>query len=267
MDKYIVYYNYKNLSLIDSSISLLKLLDIDFIFDDIFESYGNYFSYIVNEKKFILTQAYNLALAASKERNLLILEEDAYRNLMFAKNLIDNNSNLLKMVNIDLEKLNMKYIKDANIKYILHLLMENENINKIKTLKKVGFYDFEASLFCDYNLEKHLFALFEILNLKISFKDNKSYYQHEIFNENLSYKYSALGFESALDSGCDFIVANSMGMFNMFDNKRSKMEKSINRNLGKMPILFLPQLILLSFGIKNDISLAFRYHKFNPDFI
>ena len=71
----------------------------------------------------------------------------------------------------------------------------------------------------------------------------------------------------AFDLGCDFVIANSIGVFNMFDKKRNKLNKAINRDFINIPVLFLPQVLLLAFGIKDDTKLAFRYHNIPVDFV
>lgn len=267
MDKYVIYYRYENQSLLDSTKYILSLLDIHASGNDQFESYGDYFSSIVKEKLFLLTQAYNIALASSKECDLLVLDEDAYYNLLDAKNIIDSNPILFDSINRELSNIGISYKRDTNIVYILDLLTLDENLNKIRQKQKVTFKDFSASLFCSNNLESNLSTLFDLFKLKIIFKDNKKFFNHEIFNKNFAYKYSALGFEGALDSGSDFIVTTSMGVFDMFDKKRSKLTQAINRNLGNMPVLFISQLVLLSLGIKDNNLLAFKHHKFIPEFI
>ena len=267
MDKYIIYSKYENLSLLDSTRYLLRLLDIDAIRDTSFESYGCYFSSIAQEKLFLLIQAYNIALASSRGCDLLVLDEDAYYNLVLAKNTIDSNHNLFNDINSKLSKLGVCYTKDTNVIYILDLLVRSGNLDKIKDMQNISFRDFSASLFCNNNLEFNLSILFDLLKLKITFKENKTFFNQEIFNKYFAYKYSAIGLESALDSGSDFIITTSIGVFNMFDKKRSKLSQSINRSLGKIPVLFLSQLLLLSFGIKDEELLAFKYHKFIPKFI
>ena len=57
-----------------------------------------------------------------------------------------------------------------------------------------------------------------------------------------------------------------MGNYEIFDKERKNLSKAANRNLGDMPVLFLPQLLHLAFGIRNESALNFRYHKFEPRF-
>lgn len=272
--KYLIYHNYENLSLIDSSLALLKKLEIPVVGDKTFEYYGGHWGWLVNERIFFLSQAYNIALASNSNAELLVLEEDAYFNLLFAKKHIEENPTLFSLVQSELAKFNLEYNINTKVVYLADLLLKN--ISKIKTNQKIKFNDFSVSIFHSSrniaNLQSDLWkdSVIEILkelDLKVDFKENYAVFQNELFNPKLAYKYSAKSFENALDSGSSFILSNSMGVFNMFDKKRSKLSKIINRNFGNIPILFLPQVILLSFGIKNDMELAFRYHKFIPDFI
>lgn len=275
MSKYLIYYDYDNLSLIDSGMALLKELEIPFVDDDTFEYYGGHWGYVVNERIFFLSQAYNIAKASTIGCDLLVLEEDAYFNLIFAKKHIEENPTLFTLVQSELAKFDLKYSQDTKIIYLNNLLSESQNLEKIKAKNKISFNNFTTSIFhtsrditsLEDKSNANLLKILHILGLDIAYEEHYAFFQNELFSPKITYKYSAKSLEKALDSGSDFVLTNSMGIFEMFDKKRLKLSKAINRDFGNIPVLFLPQVILLSFGIKDDTALALRYHKARADFI
>lgn len=269
MDNYLIYHSYENLSLLDSSIALLGELSLPFIVINDFEYYGGHWGKLIDENKFFLANAFNIALASSKNCNLLVLEEDAFYNLILAKTYIDENPSLFASIQNSLSKHNLFYNQDVKIIFINDLLVKN--LDSIKQKIKINFCDFNTSIFhssknvIDFTLDDS--PLFEAIDLSILYDDRQAYFQYESFNQDLAYKYSAKGLKIAFDLGCDFVIANSIGVFNMFDKKRNKLNKAINRDFINIPVLFLPQVLLLAFGIKDDTKLAFRYHNIPVDFV
>ncbi|MGX2982675.1 HdrB C-terminal domain-containing protein [Helicobacter sp. 23-1045] len=256
----LIYHYYDNLSLISSAIALFKRLDIEAVDSEKFEFYGG--NYLLNEKRFFVANAYNIAL--SKGRDLLILEDDAFKNITFSKNRIDENPNLYSAVEGELARFKLQYSQDTKISHLANLL--GESCDKIRANLKSDLSDFSVavlgsdSAFCA-NLEKILNAL----KIKINFIETSDIFS--LPNRDLAHKYGAKYFENALDSASDFIIAQSMSVFEMFDKERKSLTRIANRNLGDMPVLFLPQLLLLAFGERNESALNFRYHKFAPDFL
>ena len=125
MDKYLIYHSYKNLSLLDSSIALLGELSLPFIVINDFEYYGGHWGKLIDENKFFLANAFNIALASSKNCNLLVLEEDAFYNLILAKTYIDENPSLFASIQNSLSKHNLFYNQDVKIIFINDLLVKN----------------------------------------------------------------------------------------------------------------------------------------------
>lgn len=265
---YLVYYHYENLSLIESATALFKMLEIDAIYEDKFEYYGGKLGHLVNEKLFFIAQAYNIAKASSKNKDLLVLEEDAFNNLTFAKREIECNPSLFNLVQNELGKCKLKYSQDTKVIYLADLLSSDAMLEKIKQNQKADFNSFSISIFHSHYLKNNsIVKIYKELGLKIALEEYCEFYKNQSFNPNLAYKYSAKSFEKALDSGSDFILSLSSAIFDMFDKERKYLTKAANRDLGKMPIIFLPQLLLLSIGIKDENALNFRYHKFGFDFI
>lgn len=262
MKDVLIYYHYDNLSLIDSAIALLKKLDIKYKIDEKSEYYGGQFGYLINEKLFFVAQAYNIARA--RDMDLLILEDDAYKNLSFAKKEIDENPSLFSMVQSELEKFDLKYSQDTNIIHISQLLLKHKD--NIKQNLKSNFKDFSACAIYGNNLNANTSDnLLNTLGLKINFRDTCEFVH--IPNKQLAYKYTSRCLENAIDYGSDFIITTSREVFNMLDLERKELARASNRYLGDIPIMFLPQVLLLSFGIKEDSALGFRYHKFSPNFL
>ena len=255
----LIYHYYDNLSLISSALALFKRLDIEAVDSEKFEFYGG--NYLLNEKRFFVANAYNIAL--SKERNLLILEDDAFKNIAFSKNRIDENPNLYSTVESELSRFKLTYSQDTKISHLANLL--GESLDKIRANLKSDLSDFSVAVFCsDSNTAEPLGAILEAINIKVNFIETSDFFN--LPNKELALKYSAKCYESALDCGSDFILSTSMGNYEIFDKERKSLAKVANRNLGDMPVLFLPQLLLLAFGIRSESALNFRYHRFAPQF-
>lgn len=269
MSKYVVYNSYENLSLLDSSLSLLDELAIPFVIFNDFEYYGGHWGRLINEDSFSLANAINIAKASSENADLLVLEEDVFYNLALAKKHIEENPSLFSSIQNTLSKYNLAYNQETKVVFINDLLMQN--LESIKGKIRISFRDFCTSIFhssrnvIDTTLPNS--KLFSLLDLKVLCDDRNAYFQYESFNPNLAYKYSAKALERAFDLGSDFVISNSIGVFDMFDRKRGKINKAINREFIDIPVLFLPQVLLLAFGIKDDTKLAFRYHKIPINFL
>lgn len=254
----LIYHCYDNLSLISSSLALFKKMDITASDSDDFEFYGS--NYLLNENQFFLANAKNIALA--KNGKLLILEDDAYANISFSKMKIDENPNLYNFVESELSKLNLQYSQDIEILHLTTFL--HSQLDNIKKHLRSDFSDFSVAVF-GANTNNALKEILESLNIKINFIESNDFFK--IPNKDLALKYSAKCLENALDCGSDFILANSMGAYKMFNKNHKLLQKIANRHLGNMPILFLPQVLLLAFGIRDENSLNFRYHSIIPDFL
>ena len=263
MDKYLIFTNNKNNSLFESSVELLKLLNINFIDDCIFETYGGYLAYVANPNLFLLSNAFNIAQASKNNSVLLVLDINSYEDILFSKSKIDSNQNLLNAINLELHKYGLEYSKDIkiiNFANLLHNIFDNLKPNILATFDN----NFSTSVFKFY---ENTHSIFDLLKINVVHNEQNTFFQYEFFNEFLAYKYSAMSLELAVDSGSDFITTMSVGIFNIFDKKRKILSKVANRDLGNIPILFLPQLILLSMGIKDKTILALKRHKFLPDFL
>ena len=255
----LIYHYYDNLSLISSTLALFKRLDIEAVDSEKFEFYGG--NFLLDEKRFFVANAYNIAL--SKGRDLLILEDDAYKNITFSKSQIDENPNLYSLVESELARFKLQYSQDTKIHHLVEIL--GDSLDKIKANLKSDLSDFSVAIFCsDLNTAESLSAILGALNIKVHFIEKNDFFA--LPNKELALKYSAKCFEFALDCGSDFILTTSMGNYEIFDKERKNLSKAANRNLGDMPVLFLPQLLLLAFGIRNESALNFRYHKFEPRF-
>lgn len=265
----LIYHHYDNLSLLDSATALLKSLNVplcDLPQDSKagFAHYGGHFGRIANEEKSHLAAAYNLALANKNAANLITLEEDATCALAAAKAHIEVNPNLFSQIESELSKLALSYNHKTKLIYLSSLIYENLATIKSRQARDMG--SFKVALMhssrCvgDFASDKTL-EILQTLGLKVVYEEKNAFFQNEIFNPELSYKYSAKTLENAQDCGCDFIVSASMGVFEAFDKKFAKLKKSINRDLSALPVLFLPQVVLLSLGVKDDVALALRYHR------
>ena len=267
MNKFLVYHSYENLSLLDSAIALLDELSIPFLQAKDFYYYGGYYGRLVNEDKFYLANALSIAKASNENAALLVLEEDAFYHLTLAKKQIDENLSLFTTIENALGKYHLKYNPDTKIIFINDLLMQN--LDSIKSKIKSPFSDFSASEFHSNGafFSNDTREIFEALDLKILYSTKDTYFQYEVFNPALAYKYSARDLEEAFDLGSDFVISHSMGVFNILDKKRKHISKASNRDFLNIPVLFLPQVLLLSFGIKDDSKLGLRYHKVPVDFV
>ena len=166
-------------------------------------------------------------------------------------------------VESELSRFKLKYSQDTKISHLANLL--GESLDKICANLKSDLSDFSVAVFCsDSNTAEPLSAILEVINIKVNFIETSDFFK--LPNKELALKYSAKCFESALDCGSDFILSTSMGNYEIFDKERKSLARIANRNLGDMPVLFLPQLLLLAFGIRSESALNFRYHRFAPQF-
>lgn len=229
---------------------------------------GGYWGRFCDPQKFLVANAYNMAIAHKNNAILLLCEEDAYCNFVYAKNILDNSVGMLESINEELKKYNLVYDPKVQIKYLNEMIASEFTIvatqifSDFSTIVYGGSFHHEMKSFC-YG------SFFENISLK-RFKTifQKESYAHLLdINEDSCFEQSARIRFEGIDLGVDFICSLSMGGFEMFDTYAKKSSKAFKRDFDSTPTLFLPQIALIGMGEKDLKKIGLHLHKNRVSFI
>ncbi|CAM3288886.1 hypothetical protein [Helicobacter labetoulli] len=264
--KYIIYGRYENAkALLTSTGELFWRLQLEIIKPkDSLLDCGGYFARFVQKDVLLRNVAYNLALANSLNATLVFLEEDAYANALYAKTLIESDSELMRDIEQQfLHRFNLLYDSKVQMSYLPDLL----NTINFESLIQKRFSPF-SSIIVRGAYQGHLpkstnHGLYKKIDLTML--ENPialQYYAHLLQSNSQSALYnSARLFFDLADLGIDFILTHSLSQFEMLDSKRAGLCRAYNRDNIALPIVFLPQILLLAFGENDPKKLGFNYHQ------
>nr|QGT50448.1 hypothetical protein Helico5904_1200 [uncultured Helicobacter sp.] len=266
--KYMIYDVYhtdeKAKALLTSSYELFKQLKLEVLpTPQPFKYYGGYWARMSEPDELIYAMGYNLAFADSQEAILVFLEEDAYANAVYAKTRIEGDVQVMQNLQTHLAPLGLKYDSKVQMAYLPDLLNSLDFFHLI-TRRFSAF----SSVILKGGYQGHLpkttnHRIYEAIQLEcIDTPLAHQYYTHllSINPTSALYNGAKLFFDMA-DLGVDFVLSYSLSQFYMLDSKRKQMCKAYNRDDIVLPILFLPQVLLLAFGVLEHHQLGFVYHE------
>lgn len=224
---------------------------------------GGYFARLAQKDVLLRHVAYNLALANAANATLVFLEEDAYANALYAKTLIESNQHLMREIETQfLARFNLLYDSKVQMSYLPDML----NTIDFSTLVEKRFSAF-TSVIVRGAYQGHLpkstnHRIFESIDLKmLETPLALQYYAHILhtYPQNAFYNGGKFFFDLA-DLGVDFILTHSLSQFDLLDSKRAQLCKAYNRDNIPLPIVFLPQILLLAFGERDWNRIGFNFH-------
>lgn len=263
------YYNRNAQSLISSTKMLFAYLDLELLSADVVSSVGladcgGYWARLVQKDDLLRNVAYNLALANAANATLVFLEEDAYANAFYAKTLIESHTSLMREIETQyLHRFNLLYDSKVQMSYLPDLL----NSLDITPLVQKQFHSYLFAMirgaYYGHLPKSTNYRIYEQIGLKaVELPFVNQYYAHLLANNPQSAYYNTgKYFFDIADLGVDFILSYSLSQFDMLDSHRTQLCKAYNRDDIALPILFLPQVLLLAFGEKDKKKLGFTHHK------
>lgn len=269
--KYMIYNKYdsnqNSASLLCSTKALFSALNLEVVSPspsmDLFDC-GGYWARLVQKDDLLCNVAYNLALANAADATLVFLEEDTYANAFYAKTLIESSTQTMREIESQyLHKFNLLYDSKVQMIYLPDLL----NTLHLDSFIHKKFTQFSTTIvrgaYQGYVPKSTNHRIYEQIDLKVLESSiTYQYYAHllPVNMQSALYNSAKLFFDLA-DLGVDFILTHSLSQFDILDSQRKKLCNVYNRDNIALPILFLPQVLLLAFGEKDQNKLGFAYHK------
>lgn len=264
--KYVIYNSYPTQSaqpLLLSSQTLFECLGLQQIETGPLADCGGYWARIIQKEDLLRNVAYNLALANALNATLVFLEEDAFANAHYARIFIESNPEFMKSLELDyLNRFDLSYDTKVQMIYLPDLLNSLEFSSSIKK----HFVDFQ-SVIVRGAYQGHLpkstnHRIYKEIGLEIFDTHlSQQYYAHLLkTNPEFAYYHGGKLFFEMADLGVDFILSYSISQHAMLDEKRKKLCVAYNRDNIAIPILFLPQVILLALGETDPLKLGFDKH-------
>lgn len=252
-------------SFVSSAIELLKLLNIEAPIlkntkvDIATEGKS------LSEEAFLYNSAFTLASASTENADIICVEDSSYTSLNIAKLILLENKSTCELINQKLEKSGLSLNLDINILHINDILKDVIGFERLKTLVKRSFKDFNIAIF-NGNKTHNLTNNDEILKLTgakiIDFDTQNDSDGYEIVKSAPAYakKLAAKVMLDMFDNGADFVVTNDTRSFYMFDTLQNDLEKSVGRDIA-LSVFSTSQVILLALGYEDLAKMGLDTHK------
>ncbi|AFI06200.1 DUF5644 domain-containing protein [Helicobacter cetorum] len=232
-----------------------KIVELPFCYD------GGYYGKIVNTREFLIACAYNLALAKANGVSLVFCEEDAYLNILHAKEILDNNTELISSINEELKKYKLVYEKGVEAIYL------NEWVNEFLAWElKSPFDGFSSVAFSRTQKSDNFFNKIH-LKTPMLLEANQNYAPILEINQESALSQCANLRYLGIDLGVDFLITHSLGLFDAFERLGKQASKFYKRDHDSTPTLFLVQVVLMAMGEKNKEALGLDSHHHKVTFI
>ncbi len=188
-------------------------------------------------------------------------EEDAYLNILHAKEILDNNPEIINSVNEKLKKYQLVYEKGVEVVYL------NEWVNAFLAWELKS--PFDAFLGAEFSRIKKSDHFFNKIHLKSpNFLESFQNYAPLLEANEASGLSQCVHLRYlGIDLGADFLITHSLGLFHAFENLSLKASKIYKRDNDNTPTLFLPQIALMAMGEKNKQALGLEEHYHQITFI
>lgn len=261
----------KTAPMITAARKLIELLNLDApSFKAAKADLGNEFMGL-DKLKFLEHYAYNLTLAADEKRDILCFEQSSFICHAQTKDLLLNDANLKFEIAQRLEKHNLSLNLEVNVVSLEQLLLEEIGTEKLASLLKNPFGNFQTALFLGsnacrarkYRKEAFLTQILDVIKLK-QVKHESTYESDgfEVYDASslLAKKLSAKVMLDMFDNAADFVLVSDARSFIMFDFYQKELEKIAGREIG-LSVLSLAELLLLAFGETNKKAIGLDQHK------
>lgn len=244
-----------------SACELFMRLGLELCKKQKFADCGGYYARFFQKDVLLKNVAYNLALANELNATLVFLDEDSYANALWAKNILESDNDLLREVEANyLHNFQLLYNSRVQVSHLPDLL------NSLEFGVKKYFNEFSAALvrgaFQGHLPKSTNHRIYDQISLRVvNTSLSNQYYAHlvDIDSYHAYYLNAKLLFDLT-DLGVDFIITYSSSQFDMLDSKRNELCKAYRRDNVDIPILFLPQVLLLAIGESNSKKLGFDMH-------
>lgn len=234
----------------------------------------------VDEVSALTAAAKNLALAEKYDTTIITLCSACTGTLTKAKAILDENEELRKKVNKNLEVLGLEYTKKAEIKHIGKFILEDIGTEKLKELVVTPLTDLRIAPHygCHFNKPSNIFDNFDDTEYPTSLKKiiealGATYVEYENLmqccggavlgvDESLSLTLARNKLQHIKEAEADAITLICPFCYLMYDVNQKRIEKDSEEKF-KIPVLFLPQLIGLAFGI-DPKELGLKLNRVKP---
>ncbi len=225
----------------------------------------------LDKLKFLEHYAYNLTLAADQKRDILCFEQSSFISHAHTKDMLINDANLKFEIARRLEKQNLSLNLDTQVISLEQLLLEEMGIEKVTSLVKHPFGNFQAALFFGsnacrarkYRKEELITRLLDSVQLKcVKHESSHESDGFEVYDASslLAKKLAAKAMLDMFDNAADFVLVCDARSFIMFDFYQKELEKISGREIG-LSVLSLAELLLLAFGETSKKAIGLDQHK------
>ena len=225
----------------------------------------------LDKLKFLEHYAYNLTLAADQKRDILCFEQSSFISHAQTKDMLINDANLKFEIAGRLEKHNLSLNLDVQVVSLEQLLLEEMDTEKLTSLVKHPFGNFQTALFFGtnacrarkYRKEELVTRLLDSVQLKcVKHESSHESDGFEVYDasSSLAKKLAAKAMLDMFDNAADFVLVCDARSFIMFDFYQKECEKVAGRDIN-VSVLTLAQVLLLAFGVTDKAKLGLDKHK------
>ncbi|NCD11235.1 MAG: heterodisulfide reductase [Epsilonproteobacteria bacterium] len=250
---------------------LIEYLNIDAIpFTEAKADVGSEFIGL-DKLKFLEHYAYNLTRASNEKRDILCVEQSSFISHAYTKELLLNDEALYAHVAKQLAIKHITLNLESNVVCLEQVLIEEVSIDALKQHIKHPFSHFQTALFLGSNAcraqkyRKETLLSQLLTTLKLKSVSHASMYESDGYEvlrtaSLLAKQLASRAMLDMFDNAADFVLISDARSFVMFDFYQQELEKIAGREIN-LPILSLPQLLLLAFGMHDKKSIGLAQHK------
>ncbi|KFL35401.1 MULTISPECIES: hypothetical protein [unclassified Sulfurospirillum] len=225
----------------------------------------------LNRLKFLEHYAYNLTLASTQKRDILCIEQSSFICHAHTKEILLGDDKLRFEIAERLAKQNLSLNLDVNVLSLEQLLLEEIGAQRLASLVKNPFSNFQTALFFGSNAcraqkyckDELVLTLLDLITLKrVQYESAYESDGFEVYPASplLAKRLASKTMLDMFDNAADFVLTSDARSFIMFDFYQKELEKIAGREIG-LSVLSLAELLLLAFGETNKKSIGLDQHK------
>lgn len=219
----------------------------------------------LNSDAFHYNNAFNLARAKKEDAKIICVEDCSYNSFAQTKEALLEDKVLKEKIRSQLNKDGLELSLDTAVLHVNEVIKDVVGLLEFKKLVKKSFENFNIAVFkgnqnSDDTINE---SILNILGANIvSFNTQLQSDGYEILSasKELADKLAGKIMLDTFDNGADFVIANDVRSFMMFDGRQKNLECSVGRDIN-LAILSISQIALMALGYDDKTKLGLESHK------
>ena len=219
----------------------------------------------LNSEAFHYNNAFNLARAKKENTKIICVEDCSYNSFAQTKEALLKNKGLKEKISSKLKKDGLELSLNTAVLHVNEVIKDVIGLLEFKKMVKKSFENFNIAVFKgnQNNDETINESILNVLGANIvSFDAQLQSDGYEILSasKELADKLAGKVMLDTFDNGADFVIANDVRSFMMFDGRQKNLECSVGRDIN-LAILSISQVALMALGCDDKSKIGLESHK------